>query len=226
MKKIIALSLVAAALAGSSAFGQGYFLFTSGKSQAFDIFTTPGTAVLNSTVNVGFVWGPAASTTPIQTTSGLAQTPKTTGGFIADAPSAAADWNAILNTPGWTVAQNAVGNTLVSALTSTTGAISYNGGVSFGVTGTSAGTTYTVYEIAWSSAFATPQLAAAASAVNIGWSTPFQYLTVSSIGTANPMAAQAGGFGVLTTPVPEPATIALAGLGGLSLLALRRRNSK
>src|ERR1017187_3187001 len=162
MKKIIAISLVTVSNAGTSAFGQGYFQFTSGKSQAYDGFTTPGVSALGPTVNVAFLWA-AASTTPAVDLLATHSIP--TGNSTTTAASvgytAAQAWTAILTGP-FTLAHNSADSSLVTALTSTTGAVSYNGGGASGILGTAPGA-YTIYEISWSSAYATPALAAAAN---------------------------------------------------------------
>lgn len=139
MKKIITIALVTASLAGTSAFGQGYFQFTSGKSQVYD--GTGASAVLNSTIDVAFLWA-AASTTP--TVDGYATQSLKTGNNTTLASTvgytAAQAWTDILNGQ-FTLAQNSADNSLVTALTSTTGSINYNSSTGFGVVGTSASTT-------------------------------------------------------------------------------------
>lgn len=217
MKKIIAISLVAVSFAATSAFGQGYFQFTSGKSpEVYDCFTTPGVSVPGVGLNVAFLWAAAFTTPTVAVLTGLASTPTDANANLNYTMPQA--WGAILNGQ-FTMATNAADNSLVKATVLVTGAFNYNGGAAFGVAGTIPGTTYTIYEIGWSAAYATPWLAAAANGP-LGWSAPIQYTAVTSIGTPNSMSV--GSFGVFG--VPEPATMALAALGSLSLLAFRRRN--
>ena len=228
MKKKIIVSLVAVTFAAASAFGQGYFSFTSGKSQAYDGFTTLGVSALGSTINVAFLWA-AASTTPTIATDISAQSLKTgTNNQTGLGYTAATAWADILNGQ-FTFATNTGTGNLVVALTSTTGVIGYNPGAgvgaAFSVSNTVVNTTYTLYEVAWSSAYATPWLAAAANAA-VGWSTAFQYASVTQTGFVNSMNGLAPSFGVFapsTGAVPEPSTMALAAIGGASLLLFRRR---
>ena len=223
MKKTLILSALAVTVFSTTVFGQGYFQFTSSKSQAYDGFTTPAVSALGSTINIGFLWAVASTVPTINAIS--AQSLKTgTNGQTGLGYTAATAWADILNGQ-FNFATNAATGALVTALTSTTGVISYNSGLSFGVSNTTPTTTYTVYEVAWSSAYATPWLAAAANAA-VGWSTAVQYATVTATGFVNPLAGQFASFGVFapsTGAVPEPSTMALAALGGASLLLFRRR---
>jgi len=222
MKKIIAMSLVAASLAATSAFGQGYFTFTTGKSQAWDGFTTAGTSALSSKVAVSFLWAPASTSTPMSIGQSV-----TNGTSLTSASYTAADaWAAILSgSDTWTVAQNAGNaNAEVRQVTAANGSITFNGGVSFGVTGTAASTTYALFMVSYDSQYAS-LLAASTAGSAVGWSSVYSYSSVTSIGTGAAMSGLAPAFGTFVpAAVPEPGTIALAGLGGLGLLALRRRN--
>ena len=80
--------------------------------------------------------------------------------------------------------------------------------------------------IGWDAHYATPALAAAANGgqgAALGWSLPFQYTAGTQISFALTNILPFGNnFGTLP-PVPEPAPMARAALGGLSLLAFRRR---
>lgn len=223
MKKYL---LTAALLVASvSAFGQGYFLMVASKGATTDGFTTPGTVSLSSgTVNVGFLWG--STGTPAIIT--LAGSTGNNGGSPTNTPSYSPPpgaWNAILNDPNYTLAVN--GNTAALVVTPSNtsslakGGYAYNSSATFPVTGTASGNSYTLVAIAWDKNFATPAAAAAANAA-VGWSNPFTYAAVNNIGTpANFTASGVGQFGVY--PVPEPATLALAGLGAASLLLFRRK---
>jgi len=217
MKKLIAI--VAVAVTGFASFGQGFFSFTGSTRGIWDAFANPASPKLAATMNVGFLFGTGsalisgiAASTPTNSVSGL--------------PSSTAQaWTAITTDPNYTVAFNSGTGTEAVAANVGNGSWSYNGAGTFGVTGSAAGSVYNVIVFGWSSAYATAALAAAAGSP-VGWSSPFSYTPVSSIGTASTMPAAGLLPFAVTTPVPEPATIALAGLGGLSLLALRRRNSK
>lgn len=220
MKKILALGFLAALIAVPSSYGQGYFQFVAGKSQVYDGFTTAGTSALSSNVKVAFLWAPASTATPMP----VASTP-TTGNSLTSATWTVANaWTAILNgSDTWTLALNASGDTLASINCAANGGINYNGGASFGVTGTSPSTTYSLFIIGWNGAYADPAAAAAAGSA-VGWSSVFQYTAVASTGTASSMAGLGANFGTyVPAAVPEPSTLALAGLGGLALLAFRRR---
>jgi hypothetical protein len=220
MKKIIALTVLATTIASSSVFGQGYFLLTSGKSQAYDGFTTPAVSTPASTMNVAVLWA-AASTTP--TVSALLSSTPYIGGTNGSAQSytVATAWSDILNGQ-FQFATNSATSTMVIQQTSGTGSVVYNASKTFGVLGTAPQTVYTVFEIAWSAAYATPWDARTAGGA-VGWSSPLQYTLATSTDQTQ-VAPAFVKYGVFTpASAPEPSTMALAALGGASLLLFRRR---
>lgn len=221
MKKIIAISLAAVTLAGTSAFGQGYFQFQTGKSQAYDGFTTPGASAAGATVTVAFLWAASGSTVSLPLTS----TPITGNSLTVESYTDAQAWTAILGS-GFTPAVNANGSTAAVQLTAANGSVSYNGGTSFGVQGTAtsaSATPYALYLVGWGGGYSTLAAAAAAHAP-VGWSSVFTYTAGANASSsiAN-FAAASPNFGVFFPVVPEPTTLALAALGGASLLLFRRK---
>jgi hypothetical protein len=113
-----------------------------------------------------------------------------------------------------------------TGVTSGTGFL-VNGGVRTTGPATAGGAQGTFQVRAWNGAFSTYELAfAGAQATSLfGRTTPFANPTGDPNGTPPGTAAQLSGW---TTPItvsaiPEPSTIALAGLGVASLLLFRRR---
>jgi len=223
MKKIITLGLVVASFAATSSFGQGYFLFTSGKSQAWNGFTTAGVSATSSLVDTSFLWAPANTTSPMAAL--LASTPTTGNSTTTEPYTVSQAWTAILS-GGFNLATNGNNGSVVVQGTAANGGIAYNSSGTFPIAGTANnGTTaYTVFMIGWNSAYATPALAAANGSA-VGWSTAFQYTPSKDAITAAPsMSSLGANFGVfIPAVVPEPTTLALAGLSGASLLLFRRR---
>jgi len=218
MKKLVLISALVATFGGAT-FGQGYFNFQGTKSAVWDGFTTPTTSQRDSNVNVAFLWAASGSVPGVTNATGMTYVPNTT--TVANSTySAAAAWTAILTDPNFTLAVNSANSAVAVAQTLSSGAFQYGAG-QFGVTGTAVGGTYAVYEIGWSAAYATPALAAASANPYVGWSGVFTYTAQASTSTPVNMAAPAQ-WGVAGT-VPEPTTLALAGLGGLGLLLFRRR---
>jgi hypothetical protein len=220
MKKLILIIALTTFLAGLSALGQGYFQFVTGKSQVWDGFSG-GVATLSTRVNTAFLWAANGATPSVAAfaSSVPSSTTVATSFFMASAA-----WTAILTDPNFTLAINSANGQIAVQQTTANGAINYNGGAAFGVQGTSVGTTYSVFFIGWNYAYATPQLAAAAASTDgyVGWSSPFSYTATAFTATANSMSGVTPAFGV-TGPIPEPSTLALTGLAGLSLMLLRRR---
>ena len=218
MKKLVIISTLIASFAGLSAFGQGYFQFTSGKSQVYDGFST-GVAHVASDVNVAFLWAANGLTPSVDSILASVPTTATTGNSTW---TAAAAWTAILNDPNFQLGFDSQHSQSTIVNTTTAGAISYNGGTGFaGPSTTSPGVPYSLFFISWNGAYATPSLAQAASAA-VGWSAVFSYTPATQLGTPPTMIGQTANFGTGGI-VPEPTTMALAGLGGLALLAIRRR---
>jgi hypothetical protein len=200
-----------------SSFAQGN-IYISDSARGIWGIDYSGTARLGPGLDWSLIAGPAATTPSVD--SIMTSTPTNTIGFFD--PSTA--WNDILNQPGYFFVDGTNGAAIEGAVAAN-GSVNYNASIAFSAANLIGGTTNTMYLIAWSSAYATPSAAQAAGAA-VGWSNPFQYLPTSGINTPNygvtMNSAGLSPFGV--GPVPEPTTVALAGLGGLALLGLRRRN--
>jgi len=237
MKKLIVTLALAAV--GVSAFAQGDFAFAGPGARGVWVGSTGNNTVeANNNIDVAFLFG-SVSATPL--VSGIANGTATNGSTAYVASTA---WTDILTDPNFMLATNDNNGSPVLAV-GTEGANASYGytppggslGGAFAVDGSaSGGANYRVFIIGWSSAYATPQAAALAGAA-VGWTQYFTYGAVAGpnpgpAGTTETMLAAVGGsanapvlqFGVETiSAVPEPTTIALAGLGGLALLGLRRK---
>jgi hypothetical protein len=209
------LIIMALALTGFSAFGQGYFLFTANKNSVWDNrIAAPG----GGHTIAAFLWGPA------DTVGLLGTVGSPTNAFF---PFLA--WDHILIDPQFHFATNVTSGALVTQPVNATGlqigGIGYLAGASFTVAGTSPGAVYTIYCIAWDSTYATPLNAAAAGSPAIGWSNPFQY--ASGATAASPVVGfSTSGMQPFGVGIPEPTAVALGGLGVATLLFRRRMPSK
>jgi len=211
MKKLAMLAVVAAATCLSS-YGQGYFIFTDSASTAvYDVYTSghtaPGTFQKSpANVFVAIMYSTNTSAVPLTGTSS-----SSTNG------SQSVTWEQVINDPNFQVAKQ-TGTNLVAPTRTGISLGTFNGGT-VGIDGTAAGQVVKMYVVGWASADGVGGLG---SSIAVGWSNPF-LMTLGSSGTPGPNLPTAGmtAFGV--SPVPEPSTFALAGLGAAAMLIFRRR---
>jgi hypothetical protein len=217
MKKQLALLTILFTVIGTNAFAQGYVEFTTSKDYVYD----GGGIVAPGNVTSTFLWALVGTSDPLG--SGI-PTDGTT--YVASG------WSTVSSmlSSGWTVAQNAnSGNAEVdvadTASGNSEGAIDYNGGSTFQLANTTAGDTYELVVVGWDNLGGATTLEEAMGDTHMGWSNPFDYATGATAGSTLEQFNQSGmePFGLI--PLPEPATLALAGLGGLSMLLIRRRKS-
>jgi len=225
MKLTAALAALVAA-GGMSAFGQGYVLFNTSKNDVYDNFTTQGTSVVApGDVTATFLWAGTGTSNYLG------------AGLATAATSSAGGWASIATmlSSGWTIGANYNGGAAATEADVTDnaggtqkGALPYNAGTSFQLNASTAGASYEFVVIAWDNLGGAATLGAAeTAAAALGWSSAFTYATgaTSSSGINNFSQSGEAAFGVAPGSTPEPTSLALAGLGGLSMLLLRRRKS-
>jgi len=205
-------------LAGATAFGQGYLNFASAKSQVWVGGVIGGGAA--STASVSFLWGSQNLESAIQALTGLNGSPNTTAptnypGWGGSNPNAAA-WSAILTDPNFVLAVNSTSSSTVMQPVIANGSFTYG---NVPLVGSTADTTIYLYEIAWVGGGAPGSNPNA----GLGWGNVFSYALTASTEAAHTITG-ANQIGVGSYQlVPEPTTLALAGLGSLGLLLFRRR---
>jgi hypothetical protein len=223
MKRIASLTCVLFATLAMNAFGQdGYVNFAAGGHTVYDEFNTPGTGVVApSDVTVTFLWALVGTPDPLG--SGVP-----TNGVV----NVGSAWSTVstMLSSGWTVAQdagngNAEPDYAVIASGPAKGSFGYG---SFQLANTTGGDTYQLVVIGWDNLTGANTLEQGMTGVvPVGWSSSFDYWTGAQVIDPTLTFNQSGmvPFGVAADPVPEPATLALAGLGGLATFFLRRRIS-
>jgi len=230
MKKQFVLT-AAIVLAGFSVMAQGFVTLTTANNRLFDEFTTPGVGVRSvSTVDFALYWAATGTADPLSAVGsqfGMAAGPANqqvaTNGVSQI--SGASSLNATLTGSGFTLGLVSGGSTVAGGTAGTTGNATFG---QFALGGTTAGSTYEMILVTWnaSAGFGAMQ---AGTYNAVGWSNPFNYVTGANATDPNgqTLLSSSGmnqfGTAALAGAVPEPGTMALAGLGGLSLLAFRRK---
>lgn len=233
MKKLIAILATAIGVVGFSACGQDWVTVadSAGNYVVWDGFTTPGTEKVAGAgdVTIDVLWALGGTADPLGAAS------PTNGTSSASAEATITSMLA----SGWTLAQNydsGAGTAALGTVSTTTGGtqgakggsvVAYNGGNPFEInqsaTGPSGGTIELLYVAMNGGA------SSYATASALGWSSLYNEpigLTASDPNATTPQTfGVANGNAIGVNPVPEPATLALAGLGGLATLMLRRRKA-
>ena len=227
---LILLALITTLAAGSAS-GQGYFKFSSTKSAVWD--GSGAGAILSTRVEVALLWAIANTPSPFAGGAiGLNAVPISYGSSTVVSWAAPQAANA-LAASSFTFATSATtpspGGTPIIGFTSSTGAVSFNSGARFDtVGGPGPAQTYTLMLVSWDRAY--PSFSAAATAITaqgtaamIGWSAPVQVQSGSALNDPNISSINFLQFGTFVVVDPEPGTLALTALGGVSLLIFRRR---
>jgi len=235
MKKLIAILAIAIGTGGISAFAQDWLVVqTSGNGLVWDDSSGNGKVAGAGDLDVEALWALAGTADPLGAGSA-------TNGAASSGAATASSTIASMLSSGWTLAQNygsgagtAALGTVETGSGGTTGGkggsiVAYNGGNPFeidnGASTGASGSTIEMILIAFNSA-----AGSYSTASDIGWSGLIneQIGTTSGDPNATEQETAAGltPFGAdAVTATPEPTTLALAGLGGLSMLFLRRRKA-
>jgi len=210
MKKTL-LAIAAVAIVTASSFAQGNILIADGPRGIW--YDSPGSGAFGSSLTWTLIAGPAATAPTVDNIlDGVPTNNATTY-------SSATAWTDITGQGGFFQVDGTNGAP-IAGVVSSTGAIVYNAAGAYQAANLTGGTTYTFYLVAYSGSYG--------SGSTVGWSAPFQYTPGVGINTPDggDSMAQAGllpfGAGNVSA-TPEPTTIALAGLGGLAMLGLRRK---
>jgi hypothetical protein len=221
MKKSIVLT-IALAIGSFGAFAQGNILISASHS----IFggTTSGTLAGAQNDYAALLFFTTQSAAQAAANGALA------GSATIGSPSATLGtyntttaWSSLL-TGAILVDGTVSGIPAVTQITATTGSFAYNASSSYTCDNITGGVAYWGVMIAWNPGTGGNTTIASASAAGdlVGWSKVFTYTPSVPPATAPTMSASIGTFGV-GGAVPEPSTMALAALGGASLLLFRRR---
>ena len=228
MKKILCIAAVLA-IASSSAFADGNIALGGSLHGIWNWNTLE-----SDNLEVTLLFAPANTATSLAGFTGGANGSATnaiinnTGGAVDYSTDMA--WSDVINdmnNNGWFQLDGATNSNPLYASVNANGSFLYNNSSSWSAANVNANTTYSVIELAWDTGnglWTTLDLAEE-NDTYIGWSKVIQYTP-----TSNPTAPTiingtlVGFYGVGgALGVPEPSTVALAGLGGLSLMLIRRR---
>jgi hypothetical protein len=222
MKKLVLIAALITTVSSMTVFGQGWVNLTGGRYTVGNMFTTPGVLTFGNTDVALYIATTAGSGAPLPEVEALSSGTPTNAVLSWSVNQA---WTDILTDPNYQLATDVtLGTSAITSVTSGShgGSFQYAHGatdnIEFNtVAGITGGANYEMYLVAWNSAYPDPTTAGLAGSL-VGWSQAFSYATGASA-LATVVGTSEAAFGV----VPEPSTIALAGLGGLTLLLFRRR---